>query len=251
MYTIQTRPVLSMMLGLLICLVTTTVYAQGGIQHNPDYIGGPWIYTVVSCGRIDCEDIGSLKIDFLSRYTDERVAENSLAQGEIKPIDILFVGGHLRWHGGFLGGRHEIFTENIGDLVGGVGLNPEGFSNAVFYGLIAFNVDKASQVTMHLGYSDYAKVWLNGKVVYTSRERMQSNEASEMPQRPSVPLRAGKNLLMVKVIEGIGWNLFVNFETNFRVSYRIKDGKIVFDDILSVDPSASTVSTRWASLKNR
>lgn len=236
---------------ILTCLVTTTVYGQAGIaQPNPDYIGGPWVYTAVPCGRIDCEDIEALKIDFLSEYTDERVAENDFAQGKLKQREVLFVGGHLRWYGGFLGGRREIFTENVDDLVGGVKLNPKGFSNAVFYGLIVLNVDTASQVIMPLGYSAYAKVWLNGKVVYTSKEEMR-NEAPEMPQRPSVLLRKGKNLLMAKVIEGIGWNLFVNFETNFRISYRIKDGKIVFDNILPVEPSASNVSTRWASLKER
>ena len=64
-----------------------------------------------------------------------------------------------------------------------------------------------------------------------------------------MPVKKGKNLLMAKVIEGIGWNLFVNIGTNFKVSYRIRNGRIVFDDILPVEPSTSTVSTRWASLK--
>ena len=70
-----------------------------------------------------------------------------------------------------------------------------------------------------------------------------------MTQRFVVPLKRGKNLLAAKVIEGIGWNLFVGVNWNFRVSYQIKNGKIIPDDSLPVEPLPSTLSTRWASLK--
>ncbi|MYF99943.1 hypothetical protein F4212_12560 [Candidatus Poribacteria bacterium] len=148
----------------------------------------------------------------------------------------------------FFGGRHHIFTDNVGDLVDGAELNPQGYSNAVFYGIIVLNVNKSSDVLMQLGYSAYAKVWLNGEVVYESEDRMW-DEPADMIQRFSVPVKKGKNLLMTKVVEGIGWNLFVNIHTNFTVSYRMRNGKIIHDDILPVEPSTSTISTRWASLK--
>ena len=79
----------------------------------------------------------------------------------MKPKDILFLGGRLTWQTGFLGGREPIFTDNIGNLVEGADLNPAGYSNAVFYGLIVLEVDKKSSgVMMHLGYDAYAKIWL-------------------------------------------------------------------------------------------
>lgn len=247
MYKCQKR----IMLWILIMLtltVSTNVYAQIVNQRHLDYIGGPWIYTSVPCGNLDCEHIDSLNIDFLSRYTDKKATEINFAKGNSKPEEILFLGGRLTWHSGFLGGRGEIFTDNVGDLVGSVNLNPEGYSNAVFYGLIVLKTNAASESIMQLGYSAYAKVWLNGEVVYESENRMW-HDASEMKKRFSVPIKKGKNLLMTKVVEGIGWNLFTNIHTNFTVSYRMKDGKIFHDEILSVEPSDSTVSTRWASLK--
>lgn len=247
MHVFKARLFIGMIL-MLAYMVPTNLFAQLGNQRNPDYIGGPWIYTAVPCGGINCDGIKALKTDFLSRYTDQKVAEINFAKGKSKPEEILFLGGRLRWHTGFLGGRHHIFTDNVGDLVDGVELNPAGHSNAVFYGLIVLNVDKASKAMMHLGYSAYAKVWLNGEVVYESKNRMWE-EASEMAQRFLVPVKKGKNLLMAKVIEGIGWNLFVNIKTNFKVSYRIRNGIIIFDDILPVELSAATVSTRWATLK--
>ena len=178
MHVVKARLVIGIIL-ILTYMIPTAVLAQLGNQRNPDYIGGPWIYTAVPCEKLDCEDVQNLKIDFLSRYTDQKVAEINFAKGKSKPEEILFLGGRLTWHTGFLGGRHHIFTDNVGDLVDGVELNPVGHSNAVFYGLIVLNVDRASKPMMHLGYSAYAKVWLNGEVVYESEKRMW-DEASEM-----------------------------------------------------------------------
>ena len=247
MYKFQVRLVIGMIL-MLTYMIPTTGLAQLGNQRNPDYIGGPWIYTAVPCDNINCENMDSLNIDFLSRHTDKKVAEINFAKGKSQPTEILFLGGRLSWYAGFLGGRHNIFTDNVGDLVDGAELNPSGYSNAVFYGIIVLNVNKSSDVLMQLGYSAYAKVWLNGEIVYESEKRMW-DEPSDMTQRFSVPVKKGKNLLMAKVVEGIGWNLFVNIHTNFTVSYRMRNGKIIHDDILPVEPSTSTISTRWASLK--
>ena len=233
---------------MLLCYVSNTVQAQIGIQRNPDYIGGPWVYTSIPCGINKCDHVDFINIDLLSKYTDGTVIERNFAEGKAQPEDILFLGGRLAWHIGFLGGRHNVFTENIGDLVDGVELNPGGHSNAVFYGLIVINVNKTSEVMMHLGYSAYAKIWINGEVAYTSEKRMWE-EAADMTERISVHLKRGKNLIMAKVLEGIGWNLFVNFRTNYKISYQIKNGVIVVDDILPVEPSETSISTRWASLK--
>ena len=234
------------MILMLTCLITATALAQG---QNLDYIGGPWLYAAIPCDGIVCDDVRVLETDFLSRFTGKLVLENEIAQGKVKPKDILFLGGRLTWQTGFLGGREPIFTDNIGTLVAGADLNPAGYSNAVFYGLIVLNVDKKSSgARVHLGYDAYAKIWLNGEVIYESEQR-KWNEAADMTESFVVPLERGKNLLAVKVIEGIGWNLFVGINANFKVSYRIKNGKIMPDDSLPVEPLPSTVSTRWAALK--
>ena len=228
------------------CLMTTTALAQG---QKLDYIGGPWFYTSIPCDGIPCDDVGALKTDFLSRFTGKLVLEEAIVQGKAKPEDILFLGGRLTWQTGFLGGQEPIFTDNIGNLVDGADLNPAGYSNAVFYGLIVLEVDrKFSGAMMHLGYDAYAKLWLNGEVIYESEQR-NWDEAENMSERFVVPLKRGKNLLAAKVIEGIGWNLFVGIKANFKVSYRIRNGKIIPDDSLPVEPLPSTVTTRWASLK--
>ncbi|RKU23709.1 hypothetical protein C6503_02640 [Candidatus Poribacteria bacterium] len=230
----------------LTCLMTTTALAQG---QKLDYIGGPWLYAAIPCDGIPCDDVGALETDFLSRFTGKLVLENEIAQGIVKPKDILFLGGRLTWQTGFLGGREPIFTDNIGTLVDGADLNPAGYSNAVFYGLIVLDVDKKSSgARVHLDYTAYAKIWLNGKVIYESEQR-NWDEAENMTTSFVVPLERGKNLLAAKVIEGIGWNLFVNINSNFKVSYRIRNGKIVRDNSLPVEPSPSTVVTRWAALK--
>lgn len=240
---------ISLVIGLILiftCLITTTARAQG---KNLDYIGGPWLYSAIPCDGILCDDVRALETDFLSRFTGKRVLENEIAQGKVKPKDILFLGGRLTWQTGFLGGREPIFTDNIGTLVDGADLNPAGYSNAVFYGLIVLDVDKKSSgARVHLGYDAYAKIWLNGEVIYES-ERRNWGEAEDMTTSFVVPLKRGKNILAAKVIEGIGWNLFVNINANFEVSYRIRNGKIVPDESLPVEPSPSTVVTRWASLK--
>ena len=231
---------------MLSCLMTTTALAQG---QKLDYIGGPWLYASVPCDGIVCDDVRALKTDFLSRFTGKLVLENEIAQGKVKPKDILFLGGRLTWQTGFLGGQEPIFTDNIGNLVDGVDLNPAGYSNAVFYGLIVLEVDKKfSGAMMHLGYDAYTKLWLNGEVIYESEQR-NWDEAENMSERFVVSLKRGKNLLVAKVIEGIGWNLFVSINANFKVSYRMRNGKIVPDDSLPVAPLPSTVATCWASLK--
>ncbi len=230
----------------LICLMTTTALAQG---QKLDYIGGPWLYAAIPCDGIPCDDVGALETDFLSRFTGKLVLENEIAQGIVKPKDILFLGGRLTWQTGFLGGREPIFTDNIGGLVDGADLNPAGYSNAVFYGLIVLDIEKKSSgARVHLGYDAYAKIWLNGEVIYKSEGR-KWDEAADMTESFVVPLERGKNILAAKVIEGIGWNLFVNIKANFKVSYRIRNGKIIPDDSLPVEPLPATVVTRWAALK--
>ena len=244
MLVFQTRLAIAMTF-IFTCLMTTTVFAQ---VQKPDYIGGPWLYTAIPCEETPCDEVQALEIDFLSQFTGKLADENALASGQAKPKEILFLGGRLTWHAGFLSGRGLIFTDNIGALVDEVELNPAGYANAVFYGLIVLNAEKALNATMHLGYSAVAKIWLNGDIVYESKEWMWA-DAENMSQRFFVPLKRGKNLLMAKVGEGIGWNLFVGINANFRISYQIKSGKIIPDDSLPVKPVASNVSTRWASLK--
>ena len=247
MHVCQKRIILSIILMLTLS-VSTNVLAQVGNQGNLDYIGGPWIYTSVPCNLPDCDNTDTLKIDFLSRYTDKKVAEINFAKGKSKPKEIIFLGGSLTWYAGFLGGRDNVFTDNIGHLAEGVGLDIAGNNNDVFYGIIVLNVNKSANAIMQLGYDDYAKIWLNGEVVYESEEQM-FDEAEDMTQRFSVRVHKGKNLLMAKVVEGIDWNLFVNINTNFTVSYRVINGKIIIDELLPVESSTSTISTRWASLK--
>ena len=245
MRVFQAYLVIGVML-ILTCLITTPRLAQG---QNLDYIGGPWLYAAIPCDGILCEDVRALETDFLSRFTGKLVWENAIVQGKMKPKDILFLGGRLTWQTGFLGGREPIFTDNIGTLVDGADLNPAGYSNAVFYGLIVLEVDKKSAgARVHLGYDAYAKLWLNSEVIYESEQR-NWDEAEDMTTNFVVPLKRGKNLLAVKVIEGIGWNLFVGINANFKISYRLRGGKIILDDSLPVEPLPSTIATRWASLK--
>ena len=235
---------------LLMYMSISPVFAQIGIQRNPNYISGPWVYTAVPCDLLECAHEDLLNVDYLSKYTDTLVLEQDLATANSKPEEVLFLGGRLTWYKGFLAGKHIIFSDNIGTLVDAVELNPAGFSNGIFYGLIVLNVNKEAETTMRLGYTAYTKIWINGEIVYTSEGKNWA-EASEMRQEIPVSLKRGKNLIMVKVIEGIGWNLFVNFNANFKVSYHYWKGRIVVDDILPVEPSSTTISTRWATLKKR
>jgi hypothetical protein len=73
-------------------------------------------------------------------------------------------------------------------------------------------------VTLLLGSDDAAKVWLNGREVW-SVNRIRGVSLDE-DMVPGLTLKAGRNLLLVKVAQGIGgWGLAVRFE--------LPDGKIL------------------------
>ena len=85
-------------------------------------------------------------------------------------------------------------------------------NNAVAYAVAYFDVPAdLTNVVLRFGSDDAARVWLNGEVVHTvNRVRGVSLDEDEVT---SLTLKRGRNVLVVKVAQGIGgWGVAARFE---------------------------------------
>lgn len=85
-------------------------------------------------------------------------------------------------------------------------------SNAVAYAVAAFDSPRAVQnATLLFGSDDGAVVWLNGKRIHSISKIRGVNPDEDVV--PNISLKAGRNLLVVKVGQGVGgWGLCVRVQ---------------------------------------
>ena len=185
-----------------------------------DSITGPWLWMIAPTeGGVDSIDIDSLADSSDGVVTEMDVATNGVATGDMV--------GDLTWTPGIIWFRESVtFPNNINDLVNEIGWGEGDIDDYTSYALINLVSDTDSDVTMQVVFDDNIKVWANGEVVYKSTEwGVHSGEFK-------VDLKAGGNLLMVKITEfGGAWGMFIGIEDPSVIpATTVADMPIVPDD---------------------
>ena len=171
-------------------------------------ITGPWIWMIAPTepgrGGANSIDIDSLGVASNGIVTETGVSTNGVAAGDMV--------GDLTWTLGTISGLSTRgYSDNVNDTINKIGL-AEGSLNAYSsYALINLVSDTdRSNLTMWVGSDDAIKVWLNGEVVHRNAV---DRGANDFQDEFTVDLKAGSNLLLVKVSElGGHWAMFVGIE---------------------------------------
>ena len=169
-----------------------------------DKITGPWLWMIAPTesgkGGAKSIDIDSLAVASDGIVTEMDVATNGVAEGDLV--------GDLAWTLGTIATEASYPAGNINDLMNDIGLTDGSVDEHSSYALINLVSDTdQSDVTMQVGSDDAIKVWLNGEVVHNNPVDRSSDGFQD---KFTVDLKAGGNLLLVKVSERFGeWDMFV------------------------------------------
>ena len=170
------------------------------------YIEGPWLWMIAKGGDINN--------DQLAVASKGRVTENLIAAYGVNEGDPL---GQLRWTRGrifpevnCLFWRWGCYSNNVNSVINRVGLsNDRGLNHYSAYALInILSPRERRNVAMGVGSDDAVKVWLNGEVVHVNKVDRRTTGIQDLFR---VNLKAGDNLLMVKVSDNL-WNWGMFFE---------------------------------------
>ncbi len=192
----------------LICLITLLVTTDA--VNAQEKITGPWLWMIAPT------ELGSDKTDRINNdslapasgwtITETDVAKNGANEGDR-------VGTYV-WT---LGEIFPVGSNNINECINRIGLsNDTNIDLHTSYALITLESATAQpSVVMRVGSDDAIKVWLNGEVVHTNPI---NRGATDFQDEFLVNLRAGRNLLMVKVLDsGSDWSMFVGINANITV----------------------------------
>ena len=183
----------------ILCLLTFFVGVHS--VQSQEKITGPWLWMIAPTepgkGGAASIDIDSLAAASGGAVTEAEVAANGATEGDRV--------GNFQWTSGKIpptGGN------NINETLNRIGMTAENLDDHSAYALFTFESDTdRSDVRMRVGSDDAIKVWLNGEVVHNNPV---DRGASDFQEAFPVELRAGDNLLMVKVSERSGgWSMFV------------------------------------------
>ena len=168
-----------------------------------DYIQGPWLWMIAEGSDIDADYLAAESGDVI---TETQVAQNGVDEGD-------YLSG-LQWTRGqiypstyctFWGG---CYSDNVNHVVNAIGLSANHDLNLYSaYALInIISTRDQNGVSMGVGSDDAVKVWLNGTVVHRNNA---DRRTTGVQDRFRVNLKAGDNLLLVKVSENFGnWGMF-------------------------------------------
>ena len=181
---------------------------------DPSNIYGPWLWMIAKGSNIDSDQLA-----LVSRggITENHVATHGVNEGDTV--------GRLQWTRGqirpttacktkrtsvlgFSFTTRTCASNNVNELVNAIGLSQNSDINDYSaYALINIVSPRNQKgVVMGVGSDDTVKVWLNGEVVHTSRT---GRSTSGIQDEFRVDLKAGDNLLLVKVCEYQGhWGMF-------------------------------------------
>ena len=192
-----------------------------------EYIQGPWLWMIAPGSDIES--------DQLARVSNGAITENHVATHGVNEGDT--VGG-LQWTRGriplttpvckteqtnvfgFIVNRRSCSSDNINELVNDIGLSENSDLNHYSaYALINIvSPREQNDVLMGVGSDDTVKVWLNGEVVHkflgghitiNGNTRRTGRSTTGIQDKFYTNLKAGNNLLLVKVSEFSGeWGLF-------------------------------------------
>lgn len=194
-------------------------------------ITGPWLWMIAATesgqGGANSTDVDSLAEASGGAVTEDDVAANGANEGD--PV------GDLAWT---IGEIADTGGNNVNDLVNEIGLGEGDVNDHSSYALIILNAPEAQDgVPAKVGSDDSVKVWFNGEVVHTNAV---NRGAGDFQDDFKVDLRAGANILLVKVSErGGGWSMFAGVGGVWD---------ILPNQFVSVEPAGKLFST-WGSLK--
>ena len=194
-------------------------------------ITGPWLWMIAATesgqGGANSTDVDSLAEASGGAVTEDDVAANGANEGDMV--------GDLAWT---IGEISETGGNNVNDLVNEIGLGEGDVNDHSSYALIVLNApEDQSGVPAKVGSDDSVKVWFNGEVVHTNAV---NRGAGDFQDDFKVDLRAGANILLVKVSErGGGWSMFAGVGGVWD---------ILPNQFVSVEPAGKLFST-WGSLK--
>ena len=180
-----------------------------------DYLQGPWLWMIAPGSDID--------IDYLEHLSDGAITETQVAQEGVNAGDTL---DELQWTSESIYpsthcGWFLCASNNVQHVVNAAGLSTvKNLSNYTAYALINIVSPRdQNNVKMGVGSDDSVKVWLNGTVVF---RRKTSRRTTGIQNRFDTQLKAGNNLLLVKVSEYSGnWGMFFKIyldEADFTTS---------------------------------
>jgi hypothetical protein len=179
-----------------------------GILCHPAaaYIEGPWLWMIASGGDIDSDQLATAS---QGRFTETLVAAYGVNEGDTV--------GKLQWTRGrilpeidCLFWQWGCYSDNVNSVVNRIGLSDDrGLNYHSAYALInIISSRERKNVAMGVGSDDAVKVWLNGKVVHVNQVDRRTTGIQDLFR---VNLKAGDNLLMVKVSDNL-WNWGMFFE---------------------------------------
>ena len=166
-----------------------------------DYIQGPWLWMIASGADID--------MDYLAVESGGVITETQVAQNGVNEGDNL---GELQWTSGRIYptthcGFWSCSSDNVNHVINAIGLSTDSLNHYSAYALInIISMRAQNSVLMGVGSDDAVKVWLNGTVVHRNNV---DRGTTGIQDQFRVNLKAGNNLLLVKVSENFGeWGMF-------------------------------------------
>ncbi len=170
-------------------------------EPNQGYIQGPWLWMIASGSDINTD---YLAVESKGAITETQVAENGVNEGDYL--------GELQWTRGYIHptvhcGWLTCSSNNINNALIKIGLTDRDLDHHAAYALINIvSTREQNDIGMGVGSDDEVKVWLNGAVVHINNV---DRGTEGVQDRFRVNLKAGDNLLLVKVGENYGnWGLF-------------------------------------------
>ena len=201
-----------------------------------DYIQGPWLWMIAPGSDIDT--------DYLAVQSEGAITEAQVAQNGVNVGDTL---DELQWTSKSIYpstrcGWILCASDNVQHVVNAAGLSTvQNLSHHTAYAFINIVSPRdQNNVRMGVGSDDSVKVWLNGTVVFREED---SRRTTGIQDRFDTNLKAGNNLLLVKVSEYSGeWGMFFKIYTEFETSI------YMVDELPSITTTDATVSVSPASV---
>ena len=208
-----------------IFLTNNPGFPQGGPK-----IEGPWLWTWVSASHHHGWDL--LARASGGTITELQIATNGATEGAI--------AGNSVWT---LAKLSPVGDNNIRELTDALGWGPgRELYDIVLYGCINLYSPREQKTNMYVGCDDGAKIWLNGKQIFSKRRS--DGELTDYNIFFPVTLKQGKNILFVALDDRNyrRWSAFFGFEPDTEyavaspsVGYAFSESPIHVGDTFILD----------------
>ena len=201
-----------------------------------DKVTGPWMWNVAptpgACGAAATHS-DVIKAQTGNQLTEEDVARNGITNNILR---VEFDAGY-EWTEGEI---DPTDGNNLNIMLNRINLGPAGgIDNHCAYAVInAIATKNVTSATGRVGSDDSVKIWVNGEVVHANAV---NRGASDFIDTFNVDLKAGDNVIMVKVCEcGGGWSMFFGIQADVDYNLKFKGW--------DVEPIGK-LTTQWGAVK--